>query len=78
MKEHVTQSEFFRVVDALNGQIQDQRTAILYLCSAVSMLANELGLSEERWLQLQTRAREHAKSQANEIEGELREEYGDQ
>ena len=78
MSEHVTQSEFFRVVDALNGQIQDQHTAILYLCSAVSMLANELGLSEERWLQLQTRAREHAKYQANEIEGELREEYGDQ
>ena len=78
MSKHVTQSEFFRVVDSLNGQIQDQHTAILYLCSAVSMLANELGLSEERWLQLQTRAREHAKSQANEIADELREEYGDQ
>ena len=78
MSIHVTQGEFFRVVDALNGQIQDQHTAILYLCSAVSMLANELGLSEERWLQLQTQAREHAKRQADEIEGELREEYGDQ
>ena len=78
MSEHVTPSEFFRVVDALDGQIQDQHTAILYLCSAVSMLANELGLSEERWLQLQTQAREHAKRQADEIEDELREEYGDQ
>nr|BAR30438.1 hypothetical protein [uncultured Mediterranean phage uvMED] len=78
MSEHVTQSEFFRVVDALNGQIQDQHTAILYLCSAVSMLANELGLSEERWLQLQTQARKHAKRQADEIEDELREEFGDQ
>ena len=76
--EFVTAEEYCLTMDSLAGAIADQSRNCIYTATLAQLIAHELGISEERFLQIQKVAREHAHAVQNDIAQQVDEEFSDE